>query len=779
MASNTLKMNRGGYSSDMEDNTYKELLNEIPEFVFFHDLDGRFIEVNSALKSMLGLEEGNLLGHKIPEFIHPSYRDKFPEYIKTILDNGEDSGTMVVVDLAGKTRVLEYHTKLVNRKGVPVGIRGVARDISEKKRLERELKDREVLYRTLFENAEDAIFLMEGELFADCNPKTLEMFRCEKADIIGKPPYLFSPEYQPDGQLSRKKALEKIKSAMSGSPQRFEWQHKRKDGSLFDTIVSLYRIEVQKKELLVAMVHDISPHKSALKALEASERKYREVVENTNVIIIRYKPDGTFTFINKFGEEFFGFKREEIVGKRNVIGTIIPMTGRNSEKLKAIFRDLCRFPEGYVENESINVTKDGRQVYIAWRNQPIRDERGTVKEILSIGADVTKLKQLESELLQAKKLEAIGTLAGGIAHDFNNIVGGMLGYISLLKQQHTESDPHYAILRKIERAAEQTSELVKQLLAFSMRGKFELKPVDMNEIIKNVVRILRRSVSKKIELESDLQMDLPLTEGDSSQLEQVIMNICVNSAQAMPEGGELTLKTTTIDSKDLPKGVIKGAMADRYVVVSITDTGIGMDKFVREHVFDPFFTTKEIGKGTGLGLSTAYGIVRNHRGTIRVQSEVNRGTTFEIYLPAKYEPYQKEEETTTKASETTVQGKGKILVVDDEDVFREMMRDVLSYLGYEVIASENGKEGIKAYQEHMEEIDLVILDMNMPVMDGKEMFRELKKIDPNVKALLATGFALDGEVQGLMDEGIMGFIQKPFMIEDISMAIDALLKIDA
>ena len=779
MRQDNLKPNKGTDDLTMEKNAYKELLDEIPDFIFFHDLDGRLLQVNKAVKTLAGLKEENLLGHKVPEFIHPKYRDEFSKYISEIIKKGEGSGTMVAIDSNNKTRILEYHTKVVKRYGVPIGVRGVARDISVQKKMERELKDRETLYRTLFENAEDAIFLMEKDIFIDCNPKSLEMFACQKEDIVGKSPYFFSPEYQPDGIPSKEKALEKIASAMKGIPQRFEWQHKRLDGTPFDTVVNLYRIEVKKRFLLVAMVHDMSLQKKTTKALEESERKYREVVENTNVIILRYTSKGDITFINRFGEEFFGYKREELIGKRNVIGTILPATGENSEKQKAMFRDICTNPEKYHENENLNLTRDGREVFIAWRNQPIIDEEGNLKEILSIGADITMIKKLERELLQAKKLEAIGTLAGGIAHDFNNILGGMVGYLSLLKEQHAPEDPHYAILRKIELSTQQTSELVKQLLAFSRRGKFESKPVDMNGIIRNVLKILSRSISKKISIVTDLQGDLSMTEGDPSQLEQVIMNVSLNAAQAMPDGGELKITTTMIPFEDLPKDMFGYEHFDLYILTSISDTGIGMEKPIKEHIFEPFFTTKAMGKeaGTGLGLSTAYGIIRNHGGAIQVKSEVGEGTTFSIYLPAKYVSHQKEEIEEAK-SDTAVQGKGKILVVDDEDVFREMMKDVLAYLGYDVLASENGQEGIQVYKEHQEEIDLVILDMNMPVMDGKEMFRILKKINPNVRALLATGFALDGEVQELMTEGVMGFIQKPFMIEDISKAIDALMKIE-
>jgi len=760
----------------MESDPYKELLEEIPDFIYFHDLEGRFVDVNSAVNTLFGFEEETLIGHRVSEFIHSSFRDRFSDYLTEIVSKGESVGTMIVFDSSGENHILEYHNKLINRGGKPIGVRGVARDITEQKKMGRALKERETLYRTLFEHAEDAIFLMEGKLFIDCNPKALEMFRCRKEDIVGKPPYLFSPELQPDGRPSQEKAIEKIKAALEGTPQRFEWQHTRLDGTPFETIVSLYRIDVYKRGIIVAMVHDVSPQKEAVKALGDSEQNYREVAENANVAICRFTPEGIYTYINRYGEELFGFSREELIGKKSAIGTIIPETGPDSDKLVEMFHDIFVHPRRYYENEHKNITRDGREVYIAWRNQPIKDEDGNIREILSIGADVTRIRELERELLQAKKLEAVGTLAGGIAHDFNNILGGMTGYISLLKEQFEHRGPHYAMLEKIDEAGTKASDLVKQLLAFSRRGKYELRALDVNHRIQGLQDILLLSVPKKVEIKVALMEDLPAIKGDPSQIDQVLMNTCLNGIQAMPDGGVLNIETSLKASKDIPRGLIDRAPADFYVEISVSDTGVGMNKYTKDHIFEPFFTTKPIGEGTGLGLSTVYGIVRNHAGGIAVESKKDQGTTFRIYLPAT--DMHVEEQKDTHAVPGIILGKGKILVVDDEKVFRDMLKDALEYLGYEVLLAENGREGVKVFKAHQDMLDLVILDMNMPVMDGRDMFKELKKIRPDVKALLATGFTLNGEVQELMDQGVMGFIQKPFRIEEISKAVGTLMEMN-
>lgn len=762
----------------MEIDPYKELLEEIPEFIYVHDIEGKFITINSAVKS-LGIKKEALLNHKASEFIHPSYKDQFKDYISETISKGETEGLTLIVDGSGKKHILKYHSKLIIRDGRPVGIQGMARDVTEQKRIERDLQERETLYRTLFEHAEDAIFLMERNLFVDCNPKALKMFGCRKDDIIGKPPYLFSPKFQLDGRPSEEKAVEKIQAALDGKPQRFEWQHTRLDGTPFDAIVSLYRIEVYKRKIIVAMVHDISLQKETVMALRESEKKYREVAEAANTAIIRFTTDGVFTFINRFGEELFGYSREELVGKRRLIGTIIPEKGEGSDDLKAMFRDLCAHPERYYENENKNMTKDGKEVYVAWRNQPIRDKDGKVLEILSIGADITKIRRLEKELLQSKKLEAVGTLAGGVAHDFNNILGGMMGYISLLKNQHELGDRHYEILEKLEKEGIRASNLVRQLLAFSRRGKYESKAIDINQRVQSVLGILKRSIPKKIDIDVNLRRNLPATKGDPSQIDQVIMNTCLNSIQAMPDGGILGIKTSLVASKDIQSKLAERGTAGSYIELSISDTGIGMDKFTKEHIFEPFFTTKGVGEGIGLGLSTVYGIMRNHGGAVTVESEKGSGATFRIYFPATDIHLEKGKAGMTVSTNGAIKGKGKILVADDEDLFRDMLKDVLEYLGYDVLLAKNGREGVEIFKDHQDVIDLVILDMNMPIMDGGEMFRELKKLNSSVKALLATGFTLNGQAQELMNEGVMGFIQKPFRIEEISKAIDTLMKVNA
>lgn len=352
----------------------------------------------------------------------------------------------------------------------------------------------------------------------------------------------------------------------------------------------------------------------------------------------------------------------------------------------------------------------------------------------------------------------------------------MLGYISLLKEQHDPGDSHYTILSKIDEAGSRAADLVEQLLAFSRRGKFESHPLNINKRIEEVLEILKHTIPKQIGIKARLSKHLPSVKGDPTQLDQVIMNICLNGVQAMAGKGTLTIATEVVSPDQIDEKVDIDRTIKTFVSLSISDTGVGMDSTTMKHIFEPFFTTKGLGKGTGLGLSMVYGVVKNHGGGISVSTELHKGTTFYVYLPSDGETVVEQRSEGRDAN--SVSGKGTILVVDDEDVFREMLKDVLEYLGYEVLTARNGKEGIDVFTSNQSTIDLVILDMNMPVMGGRELFKELKRLQPGVKALLATGFTLNEEAQTLMDEGVKGFIQKPFRMDTISKAIDDVLKLN-
>ncbi len=374
-------------------------------------------------------------------------------------------------------------------------------------------------------------------------------------------------------------------------------------------------------------------------------------------------------------------------------------------------------------------------------------------------------KEIEAQLLQAQKMEAIATLAGGIAHDFNNLLTGIQGNVSLMFLEIYTDHPHYERLRSIEKQVQSGARLTSHLLGYARKGKHEVKPVELNRLVEDTSEAFGRT-RKQITLKRELAEDLFAIEADRGQIEQVLWNLFVNAADAMPEGGVLTLKTANVTDKDM-KGKAYQPKPGNYVQLTVTDKGMGMDKKTRERIFDPFFTTKEVGRGTGLGLASAYGIIKSHGGYIDVESKRRKGTTFSVYLSASSKKVQK----VVKAVEWVTKGTGTVLLVDDEEVILEIGEDLLEAMGYRVLTAMDGKEAVEVYRKNRDEIDIVVLDMVMPNMGGGEAYDKMREINPNVKVLLSSGYSLEGKAKEILARGCDAFIQKPFTIKVLSQAI--------
>jgi nitrogen-specific signal transduction histidine kinase/CheY-like chemotaxis protein len=398
------------------------------------------------------------------------------------------------------------------------------------------------------------------------------------------------------------------------------------------------------------------------------------------------------------------------------------------------------------------------------------DEHGNLVEILSIGNDNTQKKNLEAQLLQAQKMEAIGTLAGGIAHDINNLLMGIQGNASLMLLDIDTAHPHYDSLKNIEKYVQSGAGLTKQLLGFARGGKYEVRATNLNELLKKSSEMFART-NKELTLHRKYQEDIWSVDVDQGQIEQVLLNLYVNAWQAMPGGGNLYVETQNVT---LDETYVKpfDAKPGKYVKISVTDTGVGMDKATQERIFEPFFTTKEMGRGTGLGLASAYGIIKNHGGMINVYSEKGEGTAFHIYLPASEKDALEEE----NSEQPVPRGTETILFVDDEDMILDVGRELLKRMGYRVLVAQCGKEAIEFYQENKSEIDMVILDMVMPEMSGGATFDKLREINPALKVLLASGYSVDGQAARILKRGCDGFIQKPFNVKELSQRIRQVLK---
>lgn len=377
--------------------------------------------------------------------------------------------------------------------------------------------------------------------------------------------------------------------------------------------------------------------------------------------------------------------------------------------------------------------------------------------------EANEREKMKEQLLQSQKMEAVGTLAGGIAHDFNNMLQGILGYASLIKMKVKEDDPIYKSVDIIENSAMKAAELTRQLLGFARKGKYVIEPLNLNDTIDNVLKIITKTFDRAIEINTTLKDDLWTVEGDLNQIENVILNLCLNARDSMPAGGLLHIETM---NKEVKEGIpYSWEMPGRYAVIKVTDTGRGMDDDVKKRIFEPFFTTKEKGRGTGMGLAMVYGVVKNHDGFITVDSELCKGTTFSVYFPASEKEIKKVE---NKVKELP-HGKGTILIVDDEETVRSFVKEALEALGYMPLEASDGQEAVDIYNSRKCDIALVILDLIMPKMGGDEAFHRLKLINPDVRVLISTGFGIPEKTAEMMkDTGISGFIHKPYNVTEIA-----------
>ena len=511
------------------------------------------------------------------------------------------------------------------------------------------------------------------------------------------------------------------------------------------------------------------------KALRREKDKVQKYLDVAGVMLVAIDADQTVTLINKKGCEILEYNEKEIIGK-NWFNNFLPK--RVNKEASTVFRKLMAGEVELIEYFENPVTaKSGEERFIAWHNTTLRDENGHIHATLSSGEDITERKRMEgekeriqSQLLHAKKMEAIGTMAGGIAHDFNNILTVILGNAQLITMDLDPTDSHYELLKEIEKQGMHASTLTRQLLGFARGGKYEVNPISLNKLVRGSSTAFGRT-KKHIPIHLTLQEDLPPVEADAGQIEQVLMNLYMNAAYAMPDGGDLYLETRAVSNEKIkvrPSQMKSG----EYVLLSIRDTGLGMDNETRERIFDPFFTTREMGRSTGLGLASVYGIIENHKGYINVKSEKGLGTTFEIYLPIS----ENEATKPVKIAARIIKGTETILLVDDEEQVLKLGVLILNTLGYTVLEAENGREAVDAFKREKDKIDLVILDIIMPDMGGDKVYNLLKEINPDIKVLLCSGYSIDGHATEILELGCNGFIQKPFTVEALSYKIREILE---
>jgi PAS domain S-box-containing protein len=742
---------------------FRNFTEQIKSAVYTFDKNGYFLYVNSAMVEITGYSKEELSKIKFFELIHPEFK-------KTVKERGEKR-------LSGKKVIDTYEFKIITKQGdikwVQISNRkikrdnkflilGTAMDITEGKKAEELLIESEEKFRKIFENSSDPMCLVSRKGFFDCNKASYEMLRIKDKEKLFIHPGEVSPEKQPDGSNSLEKAREIIEEVYRVGSKRFEWVHKRFDGEEFWADISLTLIPYRQEKIIFVLWRDISEKKMLEQKLIEEKERLAVTLRSIGDGIIAVDTKGKIVLMNKVAEKLTGWRFEE--AKNKLIHEVFNiMDEQPNGKIKNSINDVMKSGKIVkLSKDTILIRKNGEKRNISDSAAPIKDNKSNIIGAVIVFRDITENLKIENELQKAQKLESLALVAGGIAHDFNNLLAGILGNISIAKQKLKVGDKLYEILKRTETVVYEAKGLSNQLLTFSKGGEPIFKKVDIKGIIYDSVKFATRGTNIKLSVK--ISKDLHYVNADIGQINQVINNLVINAIQAVGENGKIDVIANNVKIKHGNALLIKPG---NYVQIIIKDNGIGIKEDILKKIFDPFFTTKS--DGTGLGLSTSYSIIKKHYGEIKVISEKNKGTTFYIYLPALL--IKKESE---KIISRTIKKTGnikEILVVDDDNHVREVAKDMLKMLGYNVILAESGEEAIKIYKQKLktkQKIDIIIMDLTIPGgMSGEKAVKEILKIDPDVKCIISSGYSSGNIMSNYKDYGFIDVLIKPYKIEEL------------
>lgn len=718
------------------------------------EIDGitQFVYANEEFTKSTGYDIEELKGRSIFSIIHPDFHGITKERAAARL-RGEDVEKryeMKMITKLGEEKWILYSGVPIEFNGQPA-ILGSSYDITDMKLSEQKIRKSLRQFEVFLNSANSMIGLkkmVDGRLVnIMANTALVEFWGGKLSDFIGKTDYEIMPEEaaleceKSDLQALQEKRL--VVTEQKINDKTFEVRKfpvKLIDGAV-GVGLNIYDITGFKKAQEVKAI--------ALEALRKSENRSRAFLEYSPEVIMQFSAEAKIEYVNPAIKIYYPNKTpEDFIGKTlDQMGYEPHITKMNNQSIRLVF------DTGRIIRKEIKIFDN---LYFDWQVVPIFDSDGSVISVITSSRDVTADVKNRNKMIKEEKDQAIGKLAGGVAHDFNNILQIISGYAALLQMAVKNDEKMSKSIQTILDATYSGGDLTRQLLGYAREGKMDVTLIDTNDMVTKATRLFGR-VNKEVAIKQISSPDVWPIMADKTQIEQVLVNLFLNAKQAMTAGsGTITIQTSNEDVTDA-EAETHNVNIGKYVKISVSDNGMGIPKNIMSKIFDPFFTTKEMGRGTGLGLASSQGIVHGHNGFITVYSEVGHGTTFNIYLPAILESDKAQSKV---ENEEPPHGTGKILLVDDEKIVAEVSKKVIENLGYDVAVANSGDEAIELFAKN--QYDLVILDMILPDKGGKIIFTEMKKINPQVKTILATGFSLNGQAQEILDLGVMRFIQKPY-----------------
>jgi two-component system, cell cycle sensor histidine kinase and response regulator CckA len=764
-------------------NTLHQLIDNIPDQIFIKDLESRFVIANMDTIRGLGLSStDDIIGKSDFDYEPPKYAQQHYEEEQEIIRTGVGfvNKEYSYFDLSGAKRWFSS-TKIPLRdaNGTIIGLVGSNREITNVKQAEEETHRIEKIYRNAIEATGAVPYIANFDTrkyeFMGENIKLLTGYSAEEFTIQTWTSILLETE-SPSGKyvdLTRDEAIIKAIDESKSNIERtakfwLDFHIKTTSGEekwLFDSSMQT-RDDQGRTVRSLGIIHDVTEQKRAEIALRESEEKYRSLVENLNDVIFTVDSEGYVTYFNSIITKLFGYTIDELID-RKFDSFVFP------DDLPGLLAELESTLAGNLSPYEFRVLdKKGKIHHVRTSSQPIYEGKQVIG-LSGILTDITSQRQLEEQLRQSHKMEAVGMLAGGVAHDFNNQLQVIIGYSEFILTQLDSLSPLRQSIEEIAKAGEQAAALTRQLLAFSRRQMLQKQVISVNDLVYNMSKMLKRLIGEDIELINALEPDLWQVKADPGQIEQIIMNLSVNARDAMPDGGKLIIKTENIIIDEAQSLIMPESQPGEYIRVSVSDTGTGMSKEIMEHIFEPFFSTKD-NKGTGLGLSVVYGIAKQHEGLINVYSETGQGSVFKLYLPAIQ--IQPEEETEEESSLIIFGNKERILLVEDEQMVLEFVSKILQDSNYVVFEASSVKGAMEIFIRERGDFALVLSDVVLPDASGVDLVESLHNINSDLRILLSSGYTdQKSQWQNIQDRGY-NFIQKPYSIINLLKVIGEIIK---